>query len=101
MVSLKTTRGTRRCSPAIFGSTMSESAAGREVIQPLEGLSAQPVVMVAEEHVLALSRIQADVARLAGPACVRLVNDANVAGTSQQARPGVLAFRRLNHRRRR
>ena len=54
------------------------SAASREVVQPLESLSAEPVVMIAEEHVLALSRIQADVAWLAGPTCVRLVNDANV-----------------------
>src|SRR4026208_22447 len=36
------------------------SAAGSEVVQPLECLSAKPVVMIAEEHVFALSCLQAD-----------------------------------------
>jgi hypothetical protein len=52
--------------------------AGREVIKPLKGLRAQPVVVVAEKHVLAASRVEARVARLPGPARVRLVDDVNV-----------------------
>ena len=52
--------------------------AGRKVIETLEGLRAQPVVVVAEEHILAASRIDADIAGLSGPARIRLVDDVNV-----------------------
>ena len=56
------------------------SAAGREVIQPLEGLRAQPVVMIAEEHVLATEPPRGRRCAAARPARVRLVDDAECCG---------------------
>ena len=62
-----------------------------EGVQPLEGLGTKPVVMVAEEHVFAPSGIQADIARLLGPAGIRLVNHPNVRVRRREFVEGVRA----------
>ena len=53
IVSLKTTRGIRRCKPSHLRKHDVRATTGREVIQPLEGLGTEPVVMVGEEDVVA------------------------------------------------
>ncbi len=54
------------------------SVPAREVVEPLQRLRAERVVVVGEEHVLAASGRDPDVARLARPARVRLVDHPDV-----------------------
>ena len=74
-VSTKTWYGTGRPMPGHLREHDVGSARACELVQPFQGLLAEPVVVVAEEHVLALRGIDPHIAGLARPTRVLLVDD--------------------------